>query len=139
MIEDPELRSTLHDAVNSARAVFAQLNGHKAPGKKLADDRKLQTEVRDALESLHEATTALAAEQVAAVERRKRHRGRRFLMLISFGTLVSFAAVPALRNKALDKLFGAEEEFQYSPPPVPPTPSAEESAPASSESQVGAV
>jgi hypothetical protein len=137
MIEDPELRSTLHDAVNSARAVFTQLNGHKAPGKKLADDHKLQTEVRDALESLHQATSALAAEQVA--ERKSRRRGRRFLALFSFGTVVAFVAVPSLRNKALDKLFGAEEEFQYSPPPVPPTPPADEPASASSESQVGAV
>ena len=38
-------------------------------------------------------------------------------MLAVGGTAVSFAASPWLRNKALDKLFGAEEEFQYSPPP----------------------
>jgi hypothetical protein len=27
---------------------------------------------------------------------------------------------PSLRSKALDKLFGAENEFQYSPPPPSP-------------------
>jgi hypothetical protein len=138
MIEDPELRSTLSDAVGKAKAVFTQLNAHKSPGKKLADDRKLQGEVRDALETLHQATAALAAEQVAT-EHRRRRTGRRFLALLSLGTLISFVTCPGLRNKALDKLFGAEEEFQYSPAPVAPTPPAEESAAAANESQVGAL
>jgi hypothetical protein len=135
LIEEPELRTSLHDAVSSARTVFTQLNSHKAPAKTLADDRKLQDEVRNALETLHEATHALVAEQ-QTVKKRKRRRGPRLLLLLSFGTAVSFVACPWLRNKALDKLFGAEEEFQYSPPPAPTTSAAPE--PASSESPVSA-
>jgi hypothetical protein len=135
MIEDPEFRSTVHEAVDSARSVFAQINASKAPAKKLADDRKLQNEVKQALETLQQATSALVAEQQTAPRRRKR-RGRRLLAWLGIGTLISFVACPPLRTKALDKLFGAEEEFQYSPPPAPPAPPAPvEPAPAATESQ----
>jgi hypothetical protein len=134
MIEDPEFRTTVHEAVDSARSVFAQINASKAPAKKLADDRKLQDEVKQALETLQQATSALVAEQQAAPRRRKR-RGRRMIAWLSIGTLISFVACPPLRNKALDKLFGAEEEFQYSPPPAPPSPPEPvEPAPAATES-----
>jgi hypothetical protein len=134
MIEDPEFRATVHEAIDSARSVFTQLNASKAPAKKLAEDSKLQTDVKHALETLQEATSSLRAEQPEPPRRRKR-RGRRMLMWLCFGTLISFAASPWLRNKALDKMFGAEEEFQYSPPPAPPpTPFADvEPAPAASE------
>ena len=137
MIEDPEFRSTVHEAVDSARSVFAQINASKAPAKKLADDRKLQNEVKQALETLQQATSALVAEQQTAPRRRKR-RGRRLLAWLGIGTLISFVACPPLRTKALDKLFGAEEEFQYSPPPAPPAPpppAADEPEPATTESQ----
>jgi hypothetical protein len=33
--------------------------------------------------------------------------------------VVAVAASDSLRSKVLDALFGAEEEFQYSPPPPP--------------------
>ena len=135
MIEDPEFRSTIYEAVDSARSVFTQLNSNKAPVKKLMDDRKLHAEVKSALETLQQATSAAAADQQPAPRRRKR-RGRRMLAWLILGTVISFVASPKLRNKALDKMFGAEEEFQYSPPPAPPAPPANvEPAPAAPESQ----
>jgi hypothetical protein len=129
MIHDPELRTSMRDAVESAGAVLARLNSSKAPAKTLADDRKLQADVRDALTTLQEATDALVVEQKAVRKHREHRRGRRFLMLLGFGTVVSFVASPWLRNKALDRLFGAEEEFEYSPPPASPTDFGQTSAP----------
>ena len=140
MIEDPEFRSTMHDAVSTAKSVFTQLNSSKAPSKKLADDAKLQDQVREALEGLHQATTALATEKQEKMRRHRRRGGRRMLALIGLSTVISVIACPWTRGKALDKLFGAEEEFQYSPPPVPPSPPAGvEPAPAASEGQASPV
>ena len=41
----------------------------------------------------------------------------RVLVLGGVGTGVAMAASGKLRSKVLDTLFGAEEEFQYTPPP----------------------
>ncbi len=41
------------------------------------------------------------------------------LVLILIGTIAALAVSEPLRNKALDLLFGAEEEFQYTPPADP--------------------
>jgi hypothetical protein len=135
MIEDPEFRSTVHEAIDSARSVFTQLNASKAPAKKLAEDSRLQGEVKSALETLQQTTSALLAEQQQEQPRRRKRRGRRLLVWISFGTVIAFVASPRLRNKALDKMFGAEEEFQYSPPPAPPPTPFADVAPAAAASQ----
>ena len=136
MIEDEEFRAAFHDAVGSARATLSRLQSHKSPSKLLAEDHKLQKEVADAIDKLHAATGALADVRSSVAKKEKRHRGRKLFAVVTVGTVVSFAACPWLRDKALDRLFGAEEEFQYSPPPaVPPTGT---DAPASTESTVTA-
>ena len=117
LIEDPELRAHLHDAIGASKRVFNRLSSSKSAAQALVEDRKLQSEMHDALASLHRVTSALAEPVAVVAEKRRRRRGRKLLMLTVGGTAVSFAACPWLRNKALDKLFGAEEEFQYSPPP----------------------
>lgn len=48
--------------------------------------------------------------------KKRGRRIRRLLFLVIVGGGVALALSEDLRNKALDKLFGAEEEFQYSPP-----------------------
>jgi hypothetical protein len=56
------------------------------------------------------------------VKKRKRKKRplRQLLFLSIVGGGVALAASASLRSKVLDKLFGAENEFQYSPPPAPP-------------------
>jgi hypothetical protein len=49
--------------------------------------------------------------------RRKRGRGLGgLLVLIAIGAVAALVVSEPLRNKALDVLFGAEEEFEYTPP-----------------------
>jgi hypothetical protein len=47
--------------------------------------------------------------------RRKCKLGRLLFLAITAGG-AALALSPQLRDKALDKLFGSEEEFQYTPP-----------------------
>lgn len=137
MIEDPEFRNALHDAVSSARLILGKVHTTKSGAKALVDDRKVQRELAETLQKLHEVTQQLAEETGVVVAKKRRHRVRRTIVFVTAGTAISFAACPWLRNKALDRMFGAEEEFQYSPPPASPAPGPE--APASSESPINAV
>jgi hypothetical protein len=52
--------------------------------------------------------------------KRKRHPLRKLIFLSIVGGGVALVVSPSLRSKLLDKLFGAENEFQYSPPPATP-------------------
>jgi hypothetical protein len=46
----------------------------------------------------------------------KKRRGRKLLFLLVIGGAAALVLSEDARNKALDALFGSEEEFQYSPP-----------------------
>jgi hypothetical protein len=55
--------------------------------------------------------------QVQDQPKKKKKCGiRKLLLLIVAGGAGALAFSQGLRNKALDALFGSEEEFQYSPP-----------------------
>ena len=55
--------------------------------------------------------------------RRKRLTFSRKVMIALVGATVALAASETLRSKVLDLLFGAEEDFQYTPPATtPPSP-----------------
>ena len=46
----------------------------------------------------------------------------RKLLVLAIGGAAALALSEGLRSKVLDTLFGAEEEFQYTPPAGTPTP-----------------
>jgi hypothetical protein len=48
--------------------------------------------------------------------KKKKRRIRKLLFLLIIGGGGALALSEDVRNKALDALFGSEEEFQYSPP-----------------------
>jgi hypothetical protein len=78
------------------------------------EDKKLQRDLRDATESLREA-----ADQIRGKRKRKRHRGRRLFMLLLIGGAITLAVSEGARKAVLDKLFGAEEDFEYSSSTTP--------------------
>ena len=124
LIQDAELRNNLKTAYDSARVAYGRINNGKAPAK-LLDDRKLQKELQNAANALKEASDSLRR----GPRRRKRRLGfGRLLLLGVVGAGVALGVSEGLRNKVLDALFGAEEEFDYQsttvPAPPPPTPAA---------------
>ncbi|HXB15874.1 MAG TPA: hypothetical protein VNV44_09045 [Solirubrobacteraceae bacterium] len=119
LIEDEELRGNLLAAYGAARSAYGRMSNGKPAGKALLEDRKLQSELRSAVESLREAGDALRE----GPSRRRRRRGLgRTLLLITFGAVLAVALNEGLRSKVLDLLFGAEEEFDYSSTTAPATP-----------------
>ena len=56
------------------------------------------------------------AEVEEKPKKRKKRRGRKLLFLLIVGGAGALVLSEDVRNKALDALFGSEEEFQYTPP-----------------------
>jgi hypothetical protein len=108
LIEDDELRDSLRDAFNAARGAYDRATGNgKGPVKAVANDKKVQKDLRTAAESLREAS-----ERLREPKKRKSRLGR----LILFGIVAAGIALVLsedARKTVLDTLFGAEEEFEY--------------------------
>jgi hypothetical protein len=108
LIEDEDLRANIRDAFESARDAYTRIANGKGPAKALMDDKKVQRDLRKAAESMREASDQL--------------RGKRKKRRLTFGRLVLLALIGAglalllseeLRKAVLDRVFGAEEEFEY--------------------------
>ena len=111
LIEDDELRDNLRSAYESARAAYGRMSNGKGPQAAL-NDKKTQKQLREAATSLKDAADALR-------DAKKPKRRRRGLLLIVVGVSLAFVLSEGLRKKALDTLFGAEEEFEYTSPTTP--------------------
>ena len=118
--EDDELRANLWSAYESARDAVGRLQNGKNPTKQIFDDKKLQKDLKAAAESFKDASVALRE-----APKRKRKGGFGKLVLLALvGGALALAVSEDLRKKALDALFGAEEEFEYTSTTAPaPAPS----------------
>jgi hypothetical protein len=119
VVEDPELRDNVRVAFENAKSAYGRLTNGK-PASKVLDDKKLHKEMRQAAEALRDAGQALRE----GPKKKKRRGGFGKLLLLGIiGGGLAIAFSEGLRNKVLDALFGAEEEFDYtsttSPAPEP--------------------
>ena len=112
VIEDAALRENVRAAVESSRSAYGRLSNGKAPTKALLEDKKLQADIRDAAENLRIATNKLTEPP-----KKKRMGFGRKLVIVVLAAGLALAVSEKLRSKVLDALFGAEEEFEYTPPP----------------------
>jgi adenylosuccinate synthase len=110
-IEDEELRENVRNAFVSAKKAYGRING-KGPVKAL-DDKKVQRELKEAASSLKDA-----ADSLRGGKKRKSRKGR-LLLIALVGAGLALALSEDLRKKALDALFGAEEEFEYTASTTP--------------------
>ncbi len=130
ILEDAELRANVRTAVDSARGAYGRMSNGKGPAKALLDDKKLQQHLRKAAASLKDASAAI--QEAPKKQRRKRRGGLgKALFVAIVGAGLALALSEDIRNKALDALFGKEEEFEYSStttttpaPAAAPSPSA---------------
>ena len=105
LISDESLRDDLRTAFESARKAYDRING-KGPQKAL-EDKKVQKELKEAATSLKSAADSLRSKP------KKKKRKRKLLLVGIVGAGLALGLSEGLRNKVLDALFGAEEEFEY--------------------------
>jgi hypothetical protein len=124
LIEDASIRENAQRAIDAGRKAVDRLSSAKNPAKALIEDKRIQADLRTAIEAIRDASTSLTDQPRKAAKR----RGRK-LLIVLVGSGAALAGSEGLRTKLLDTLFGAEEEFQYTPP---------ENSPATSPSPVSA-
>ena len=124
LVEDEDLRDGVGQAIESSRRVYDRVSSTRKPSK-LLEDKKLQDDAIDALDAIRSVSIALTGvgkslpSPKSLKKQRKKSGFGRLVVVVGIGTAVAVAASDGLRSKVLDTLFGAEEEFQYSPPPPP--------------------
>ena len=106
LIEDEDLRDNIREAVEAARDAYARIANGKGPAKAIMEDKKVHKDMRKAAESLREASDQLRGK------RRKSRLGRLILIAL-IGAAIAIVLSEDIRKALLDKLFGAEEEFEY--------------------------
>ena len=112
LIEDEELRENIRSAYASAKSAYGRVSNGKGPAKALLDDKKVHKDLRKSAEALREATDALR-------EKQRRRTWPRLLLIALIGAALALALSEDLRKAVLDKLFGAEEEFEYTSTTTP--------------------
>jgi hypothetical protein len=113
LMEDEELRENIRVAFEAAKNAYARMSKGKGPAA-LVDDKKVQRDLRTAAQSLRDASQQL----------RGRRKGRRFglgkaLLVAILGAALVLILSEDARKMVLDKLFGAEEEFEYTSTTTP--------------------
>jgi hypothetical protein len=112
-IEDEELRQNVRAAFESGRKAYKRMSNGKGPARALVEDKKLQKELRAAADRLQEASEQLRGK------RRRRHTGRKLIMLAILGGIAALILSEGARKACLDRIFGAEEEFEYTSSTAP--------------------
>jgi len=120
LIEDQELRSSVKEAFGAARHAYQRMSNGKGPVRAVTEDKKVQRDLRTAAESLRDASDRLRG-------RVKQRRWGRLILIGLIGAVLAIALSEDLRKAVLDRLFGAEEEFEYTSQTTPtPEPTATE-------------
>jgi hypothetical protein len=110
-------------AFEAARNAYGRLNHGKSPTKNLIEDKKLHANLKKSADALRDASAALREAPKHATPKKKRKGGLGRLLLVAIvGGAVAIAVSESLRNKVLDALFGAEEEFDYTSNTTPAAP-----------------
>ena len=114
LVEDEELRDSIRDAFDASKSAYGRIQKQKHPARAVMDDKKTQRELREAAESLREASDRLRGK--------KQKRGSvlgKLIVLAIVGAIAAIVLSEDIRKAVLDRLFGAEEEFEYTSTTAP--------------------
>ncbi|MEV4419197.1 hypothetical protein AB0L40_04380 [Patulibacter sp. NPDC049589] len=106
LIENQDLHEDLRNLADAAKAAYARVSAN--PGA-LLQDKKVHSDVRAGTSALLDAKGQLGGKKA---KKKKGKFGLFFLTIV--GSSIAVVTVPALRTKALDLVFGPEEELDYS-------------------------
>jgi len=120
LMDDDDLRDSIKQALEAARDAYGRMANGKRPADALIDDKKLHKDLKTAAENLRDASDRLRGKQ------KSRPWGKLILIALA-GAVLAIVLSEDLRKAVLDKLFGAEEEFEYTSTTTPaPEPAATE-------------
>jgi len=120
LMEDEDLRDSVRDAFEAAKDAYERLSSNGNVIDTAIDDKKLHKDLKETAESLRDASNRLRGKE-------KKRRWGRVLLIGVAGAVLAIVISEDLRKALLDKLFGAEEEFEYTSTTTPaPTPAAAE-------------
>jgi uncharacterized protein (UPF0147 family) len=108
LIEDDDLRENIREAFESARHAYTRIANGKGPAKALMEDKKVQRDLRKAAESMR-----VASEQLRGKRKKRKLTFRRLVLITLIGVGLALLLSEDFRKAVLDRLFGAEEEFEY--------------------------
>jgi len=121
VIEDEDLRDSFKTAVDAARDAYDRLSSNGSPINTAIDDKKVHKDLKLAAENLRDVSDRVRGKT-------KKRRWGRIIFVGLAGAALAIALSEDLRKTVLDKVFGAEEEFEYTSTTTPAAP------PAASES-----
>jgi len=114
LIEDEELRDNIKAAFQAARDAYGRMSNGSGPANALIDDNKVQRDLREAAESLRDAS-----QQIRGKRKRRRMGIGKWIVAGLLGAGIALAFSETARKTVLDALFGAEEEFEYTSTTTP--------------------
>ena len=114
LLEDEELRQNIRVAFEAAKDAYARMSNGKGPAKAILDDKKVHRDLSQAAESFKDAADAIRGRRSGGGF----GLGKALLVGIVGAALVLILSEDA-RNAVLDRLFGAEEEFEYTSTTTP--------------------
>jgi hypothetical protein len=118
-LHDEELRGNLKEAFGAARDVYNELLGNRGAvgvAQRLATDEDIQDNLRRAVEELRSA-----ADRVQGKEDHSTRNRMLLLAGITAGILFNPMTGPATRKWLMDKITGADDDYDYSvTAPSPP-------------------
>jgi hypothetical protein len=114
LLEDEELRQNIRVAFEAAKDAYARMSNGKGPAKAILDDKKVHRDLSTAAESFKDAADAIRGRRSGGGF----GLGKALLVGIVGAALVLILSEDA-RNAVLDRLFGAEEEFEYTSTTTP--------------------
>ena len=116
-IRDQELRDNVRNAYTSARAVYAELSSRRRmsdAASRLAGDKDIQDELRNAIDELRSAANRVQAVKRGSAEPARAARNSAILLFgIVVGLLLNPITGPAFRRVLARKLFGGGNGFVY--------------------------
>ena len=113
LVEDEELRDSIRDAFDASKSAYGRIQKQKHPARAVMDDKKTQRELREAAESLREASDRLRGKKKSGSVLGK------LIVLAIIGAIAAIVLSEDIRKAVLDRLFGAEEEFEYTSTTAP--------------------
>jgi hypothetical protein len=114
VMSDAKLRKNVRTAVASSKKAYGRVANGKLNPQKLLEDKKLHADMSRALGASRDA--AITLTHTSRKRARSGRKATRRVLIVVVGSGAALAGSEKLRSKVLDMLFGAEEEFQYTPP-----------------------